>query len=84
MNSTTRSPKFVTLQQPGSCDVSIVDFALPVAFGSVAGLGAAFAARKLASHERPGTQDAAAVVAHAVAFWLFGGLTFVLRQRHKH
>jgi hypothetical protein len=72
------------LGNPGECDVKFWDFALPVAFGSIAGLGAAWAARRIASHERPGTQDAAASVAHAVGFWLFGGLTFVLRQRHRH
>ncbi len=77
-------PHHIQLANPGTCDVRIWDFALPVAFGSVAGLGAAWAARQIAASEKPGTRDAAATVAHAVAFWLFGGLTFVLRQRHKH
>jgi len=77
-------PRQLQLANPGTCDVRFWDFALPVAFGSIAGLGASWAARKIASHEKPGTQDASAAVAHAVAFWLFGGLTFVLRQRHRH
>lgn len=72
------------LANPGTCDVRFWDFALPVAFGSIAGLGASLAARKLMSNDRPGTQDAIAAVTHAAAFWLFGGLTFVLRQRHRH
>ena len=77
-------PRALQLANPGTCDVKFWDFALPVAFGSIAGLGASYAARQLMSREKPGTQDAGAAVAHAVAFWLFGGLTFVLHQRHKH
>lgn len=76
-----RSPQ---LARPGSCEVRFWDFALPVAFGSIAGMGAGMAARMLMSRERSGTQEAAAGVAHAIAFWTFGGLTFVLRQRFRH
>lgn len=72
------------LANPGTCDVKIWDFALPVAFGSMAGLGAGLVARRLVRRDKPGTQDAIAAVTHAAAFWLFGGLTFVLRQRHRH
>ena len=72
------------LANPGSCDVRFWDFALPVAFGSIAGLGMSMAARILTAGEQPGTLDAAASVAHAIGFWTFGGLTFVLRQRHRH
>lgn len=69
------------LANPDACDVSFWDFAMPVAFGSLAGLAAGFAARRLMIHEKPHTQEAIASVAHAAAFWIFGGVTFVLRQR---
>ncbi len=72
------------LSAPGTCDVQFWDFALPVALGSMAGLGAAVGARALMRDEKPGTQAAAASVANAVAFWLVGGLTFVMRQRRRH
>ena len=72
------------LANPGTCDVRFLDFALPVAFGAIAGLGMGMAARLLAAGERPATQEAAASVAHAIGFWTFGGLTFVLRRRRRH
>lgn len=72
------------LAHAGTCDVRFLDFALPVALGSLAGLGADYTARKLLSGDPKGTQDAGAAVARAIAFWTFGGLTFVLRQRHRH
>ena len=71
------------LAQP-SCDVRFWDFALPVAFGSMAGLGAGFVAGKLMAHERTSTRAAFAAVSHAAAFWLFGGLTWVLYTRRPH
>ncbi len=76
--------RHLQLANPGTCDVRFWDFALPVAFGSMAGLGMSMMARLLSAGERPGTQEAAASVAHAIGFWTFGGLTFVLRQRRRH
>lgn len=72
------------LANPGTCDVNFWDFAMPVAFGSLAGFLAGLGARALMSNERHSTQDAAAAVAHAIGFWTFGGLTWVLRQRRPH
>ena len=72
------------LARPGSCDVRFLDFALPVALGSLAGIGADYTARRLLDGDHKSTQDAGAAVARAIAFWVFGGLTFVLRQRHRH
>jgi len=72
------------LAQPASCDVRFWDFALPVMFGSLAALGAGFVARKVMSHERPSTQAAFGAVTHAAAFWIFGGLTWILVARRPH
>ena len=73
------------LGTPGTvCAVDIWDFAMPVAFGSLAGFAAGLAARHLMDGERSPTQDAAAHVIHAAVFWAVGGLTFVLRQRRAH
>lgn len=67
-----------------TCDVDIWDFAIPVAFGSMAGFGAGLAARMLMDGERSRTKDAMAHVVHAATFWAVAGLTFVLRQRRPH
>jgi hypothetical protein len=66
------------------CDVSVWDFALPVMLGSLAGAGAGTVARRFMRDERPKTQAAIFTITHAAAFWLVGGLVFVLRQRRAH
>ncbi len=76
-------PRAIQLAESGACDVNFWDFALPVALGSLAGLCASIGTRRLMQEERPRTQEAGAAVAHAVAFWAFGGMTFVLRSRHR-
>jgi len=77
-------PRHLIAAPETACAVNIWDFALPVAFGSMAGFVAGIGARKLMDGERTATKDALAHVAHAAAFWLVGGLTFVLRQRRPH
>jgi uncharacterized membrane protein YsdA (DUF1294 family) len=72
------------LAAPDACDVSFADFAIPVAFGSLGGLVAAFAARHLARHETTRTKDAFATGANIAGFWLVGWLTFLFRQRRAH
>lgn len=72
-------------QLAASCEVEILDFAMPVAFGSVAGLLAGIGARKLMDgSNRDKTKDAMAHVINAATFTLVAGLTFVLRQRRPH
>ena len=66
---------------PTKCDVRFWDFALPVAFGSAAGLGVSFLAQHLAANEKAATRATLGAVTHAAAFWLVGGITWVLWTR---
>jgi hypothetical protein len=77
-------PRHLIAAPEAACAVNIWDFALPVALGSIAGLVAGMGARKLMDGEHSATKDAIAHVAHAVGFWMVGGITFVLRQRRPH
>lgn len=71
-------PKVVTAPVY-ACPVRFWDFALPVTVGSTAGLIAGYLAQRLTYAEHPSTRATINTVTHAAAFWLFGGLTWVLR-----
>ncbi|MBV8722246.1 MAG: hypothetical protein JO277_08860 [Candidatus Eremiobacteraeota bacterium] len=64
--------------------VDIDDFVIPVGLGSVAGFLAGMGARALMNGDHDKTKEAFAHIAHAAAFWIVGGLAFVLRQRRPH
>lgn len=71
-------PKVVTAPVY-ACPVRFWDFALPVAVGSTAGLAASWVAGRLTHAEHPSTRATISAVTHAAAFWLFGGLAWVIK-----
>ena len=60
--------------------VKVNDFVVPATVGTVAGLVAGLAARKIMDGEHSSTKDAAAYLVNSGVFLIVGGLMFVWRQ----
>lgn len=64
-----------------ACHVSFSKFATAVAAGSAAGFVGSLIGRFATRRETHVTQEAMATFAHAAAFWLVGGVTWVMITR---
>jgi hypothetical protein len=60
--------------------VNVKDFIVPATVGTMAGLVAGIATRKLLDGQHDSTKDAAAYLVNSGVFLIVGGLLFVWRQ----
>jgi hypothetical protein len=68
---------------PDKCPVNMWDYLIPAAIGGTTGLLSGFGVRYLLRRDHPQTVDSAAHIVEGAVTLLVGGMTFILRLRHR-
>lgn len=71
------------LLPPSRCEASFWDFAVPTALGGVASSAASFLVRRALPDVSSRRQEAIGIMAGTLAFWVVGGITWVVRTRWR-
>jgi hypothetical protein len=71
------------LAAPPACEPTFKDFAIPATVGGLASGIAGWAARQAMPNASNRRKEAATIVASTMAFWLVGGITWMIQSRRR-